>query len=217
MSNELIEFVLVSIALLGIGIYGLSVKRNAIRMLFAVEIIVNAANLNLVAFARFMPHSGGQTLALFSIAIAAAEVTLRQGVRAFAPKFSRSQNEEALMSLMQTADLALADAIRDIGDISVSKKATDTFFRVNLLAQVTQFSRNIALQAASRQIAQDLKTLHKTIKKVSEDIEAGLRAEAYLEEHREDLEEAVTAALGFIKERQAAVRAVVGSDESSRN
>ena len=76
MSNELIEFVLVSIAMLGIGIYGLAVKRNAIRMLFAVEIIVNAANLNLVAFARFMPHSGGQTLALFSIAIAAAEVAV---------------------------------------------------------------------------------------------------------------------------------------------
>ena len=76
MSNELIEFVLVSIALLGIGIYGLAVKRNAIRMLFAVEIIVNAANLNLVAFARFMRHSGGQTLALFSIAIAAAEVAV---------------------------------------------------------------------------------------------------------------------------------------------
>ena len=78
MANELIEFVLVSIALLGIGIYGLSVKRNAIRMLFAIEIIVNAANLNLVAFARFMPeaHSVGQTLALFSIAIAAAEVAV---------------------------------------------------------------------------------------------------------------------------------------------
>ena len=76
MSNELIEFVLISIAMLGIGIYGLAVKRNAIRMLFAVEIIVNAANLNLVAFARFMPHSGGQTLALFSIAIAAAEVAV---------------------------------------------------------------------------------------------------------------------------------------------
>ena len=76
MANELIEFVLVSVALLGVGIYGLSVKRNAIRMLFAIEIIVNAANLNLVAFARFMPHSGGQTLALFSIAIAAAEVAV---------------------------------------------------------------------------------------------------------------------------------------------
>ena len=76
MSNELIEFVLVSVALLGIGIYGLAVKRNAIRMLFAVENIVNAANLNLIAFARFMPHSGGQTFALFSIAIAAAEVAI---------------------------------------------------------------------------------------------------------------------------------------------
>ena len=76
MANELIEFVIVSVALLGIGIYGLSVKRNAIRMLFAIEIIINAANLNLVAFARFMPHSGGQTLALFSIAIAAAEVAV---------------------------------------------------------------------------------------------------------------------------------------------
>lgn len=76
MSNELIEFILVSVALLGIGIYGLSVKRNAIRMLFAVEIVINAANLNMVAFGRFLPHSGGQTFALFSIAIAAAEVAV---------------------------------------------------------------------------------------------------------------------------------------------
>jgi len=76
MSNELIDFVIVSVALLAIGIYGVAVKRNAIRMLFAIEIIINAANLNLVAFARFLPHSGGQTLALFSIAIAAAEVAV---------------------------------------------------------------------------------------------------------------------------------------------
>ena len=76
MSNELIDFVIVSVALLGIGIYGVAVKRNAIRMLFAIEIIINAANLNLVAFGRFLPHSGGQTLALFSIAIAAAEVAV---------------------------------------------------------------------------------------------------------------------------------------------
>ena len=76
MTNELIDFVLVSIALLGIGIYGLSVKRNAIRMLISIEIMINAANLNLVAFGRFLPNSGGQTLALFSIAIAAAEVAV---------------------------------------------------------------------------------------------------------------------------------------------
>ncbi|MFB5631134.1 MAG: NADH-quinone oxidoreductase subunit NuoK [Nitrosopumilaceae archaeon] len=76
MANELIDFVIISIALLGIGIYGLAVKRNAIRMLFAIEIIINAANLNLVAFARYIPNSEGQTLALFSIAIAAAEVAV---------------------------------------------------------------------------------------------------------------------------------------------
>ena len=38
MSNELIDFVIVSVALLAIGIYGLSVKRNFIRMLFAVKL-----------------------------------------------------------------------------------------------------------------------------------------------------------------------------------
>ena len=76
MTNGLIDFVLVSVALLAIGIYGLSVKRNAIRMLFAVEMIINSANLNLVAFARFIPNSQGQTLALFSIAVAASEVAV---------------------------------------------------------------------------------------------------------------------------------------------
>ena len=76
MTNELIDFVIVSVALLAIGIYGMAVQRNAIRLLFAIEIIVNAANLNLVAFARFIPDSQGQTFALFSISIAAAEVAV---------------------------------------------------------------------------------------------------------------------------------------------
>lgn len=76
MANELIDFVIVSVALLAIGIYGMAVQRNAIRLLFAIEIIVNAANLNLVAFARFIPNSQGQTFALFSISIAAAEVAV---------------------------------------------------------------------------------------------------------------------------------------------
>lgn len=74
----IIDYVIVSAILLAVGIYGLTVKRNFIRMLFAVEIIVNAANLNLVAFSRNMPvpNVTGQTLALFSIAIAAAEVAV---------------------------------------------------------------------------------------------------------------------------------------------
>jgi NADH:ubiquinone oxidoreductase subunit K len=50
--SELLDFVIVSMVLVAIGIYGLVVKRNAIRMLFSIEIIVNAANLLVVAFSR---------------------------------------------------------------------------------------------------------------------------------------------------------------------
>ena len=78
--SELIDFLIVSIALVAIGIYGLVVKRNAIRMLFSIEIIANAANLVLVAFSRGLPNAQGQTFALFSIAIAAAEVAVGLGL-----------------------------------------------------------------------------------------------------------------------------------------
>src|ERR671930_2800540 len=74
------DLILVSIVLVAIGIYGLVVKRNAIRMLFSIEIISNAANLVLVAFSRGLPNAQGQTFALFSIAIAAAEVAVGLGL-----------------------------------------------------------------------------------------------------------------------------------------
>ena len=57
--NQLIDFVIISIALFSIGIYGLVVKRNAIRMIFSIEIIANAANLNLVAFSRHVHNVEG--------------------------------------------------------------------------------------------------------------------------------------------------------------
>jgi len=74
--TELINFVTISLILVGIGIYGLIVKRNAIRMIFAIEIIANAANLNLIAFSRYLGDIQGQIFALFAIAIAAAEVAV---------------------------------------------------------------------------------------------------------------------------------------------
>ena len=92
-------------------------------------------------------------------AVDASVATLRQGVRTFVPKFKRSENEKALLSLFQTADLSIQDALRDIGDSAISRRVTDKFFRINLLAQVTQFSRNLALQAARRQTADDIKVL----------------------------------------------------------
>jgi NADH:ubiquinone oxidoreductase subunit K len=78
--SEIIDFVIVSMVLVAVGIYGLVVKRNAIRMLFSIEIIANAANLILVAFSRGLPNAQGQVVALFSIAIAAAEVAVGLGL-----------------------------------------------------------------------------------------------------------------------------------------
>jgi NADH:ubiquinone oxidoreductase subunit K len=78
--TELIDFLIVSVAMVAVGIYGIVVKRNAIRMLISIEIIANAANLNLVAFSRYMGNIQGQVFALFSIAIAAAEVAIGLGL-----------------------------------------------------------------------------------------------------------------------------------------
>ena len=79
--NSLSDFVIVSAMLFGIGIYGLVTKRNALRLLFAVEIMLNAANLNFVAFNQYLPYGAssnalGQTFVLFSIALAAAEAAV---------------------------------------------------------------------------------------------------------------------------------------------
>ncbi len=74
--TELINYVSISLILVGICVYGLIVKRNAIRMIFAIEIIANAANLNLIAFSRYLGDIQGQIFALFAIAIAAAEVAV---------------------------------------------------------------------------------------------------------------------------------------------
>jgi NADH:ubiquinone oxidoreductase subunit K len=70
--------VILSAFLFAIGIYGLVSKGNALRLFFAIEIVINAANLNLVAFSRYLtaPNAEGQTFALFSIAIAAAEAAV---------------------------------------------------------------------------------------------------------------------------------------------
>ena len=76
--EPLLDYFIVSTILFAIGVYGLVTKRNALRMLFAIEIIINAANLNFVAFSRYLtnPNVTGQTFALFSIALAAAEAAV---------------------------------------------------------------------------------------------------------------------------------------------
>jgi NADH:ubiquinone oxidoreductase subunit K len=77
MTTSLIDFLTVSAVLFAIGVYGLITKKNALRLIFAVEIIINAANINFIAFNRFLwPSALGQTVVLFSIALAAAEAAV---------------------------------------------------------------------------------------------------------------------------------------------
>ena len=68
----------VASVLFAIGVYGVLARRNAVLVLMGVELMLNAVNINLVAFdATFRDvFHGGQTLALFTIVIAAAEVGL---------------------------------------------------------------------------------------------------------------------------------------------
>ncbi len=75
---SLASYIIVSAALLGVGVYGLSVKKNAMRLLFAIEVIVNAANLNFAAFTRYMNPAQvtGQVIVFYSIAAAAMEAAV---------------------------------------------------------------------------------------------------------------------------------------------
>ena len=90
---------IVSVVLVAIGIYGLVVKRNAVRMLFSLEIIANAANLNLIAFSRNLSNAQGQVFALFSIAIAAAEVAVGLGIIIIAYRLYKEIDVEEFKSM----------------------------------------------------------------------------------------------------------------------
>jgi NADH:ubiquinone oxidoreductase subunit K len=59
-----------------IGAYGVLTRKNAIVVLMCIELMLNAANINFVTFAAFRNDAAGQVFALFSIAIAAAEVAV---------------------------------------------------------------------------------------------------------------------------------------------
>ena len=65
---------LFSAALFSVGVYGVLARRNAVMVLMAIELMLNAVNVNLVAFAQQLGQLVGQVFALFVIAVAAAEV-----------------------------------------------------------------------------------------------------------------------------------------------
>ncbi|MDA3032486.1 MAG: NADH-quinone oxidoreductase subunit NuoK [Actinomycetota bacterium] len=69
-----VNFLLLAAVLFCIGVFGVITRRNAVMVLMSIELILNAVNLNLVAFALMNNNQEGQVFALYVIAIAAAEV-----------------------------------------------------------------------------------------------------------------------------------------------
>src|SRR5829696_2331325 len=68
------QFLLLGAALFAIGVYGVLARRNGVLVLMSIELILNAVNINLIAFGARTGDPAGQVFALFVIAIAAAEV-----------------------------------------------------------------------------------------------------------------------------------------------
>ena len=78
MSVGLEDFLLLSAVLFCIGLYGALAKRNAIVILMCIELMMNAVNISLVAFARFVTPAliTGQVFAIFVMSVAAAEAAV---------------------------------------------------------------------------------------------------------------------------------------------
>ena len=74
---QLAHYLIVSAILFSLGIYGIATRRNAILVLMGVELVLNAANVNLIAFSRYGgPSLDGQVAAIFVIILAAAEAAV---------------------------------------------------------------------------------------------------------------------------------------------
>lgn len=78
LSSTLERYIILSTALFSIGIYGLIASRNVVRILMSIELLLNAVNINLVAFSSYVDplEIKGQIFALFVMAIAAAEAAI---------------------------------------------------------------------------------------------------------------------------------------------
>ena len=70
------HYLLVSAALFALGLLGVILRRNLLVLYMGLELMLNAANLALVAFSRFQNNINGQVMVFFIITVAAAEVSV---------------------------------------------------------------------------------------------------------------------------------------------
>ncbi|HEX8773078.1 MAG TPA: NADH-quinone oxidoreductase subunit NuoK [Pyrinomonadaceae bacterium] len=83
---DLSKFLVIAALLFIIGVGGVLIRRNIIVIFMAIELILNAANLNFIAFSRYLQETGnlnavaGQVFAVFVIVVAAAEAAIGLGI-----------------------------------------------------------------------------------------------------------------------------------------
>jgi NADH-quinone oxidoreductase subunit K len=74
------HYLVLSVILLTIGVTGMLVRRNIVVMMMSLELILNAVNVNLVAFSKHMQDLNGQIFAIFVIVVAVAEAAVGLGI-----------------------------------------------------------------------------------------------------------------------------------------
>jgi NADH:ubiquinone oxidoreductase subunit K len=96
------QFLVLAAALFAMGVYGLLVRRNMVLILLSVELMLNAVNINLVAFESYLvtPEAVGQIFAIFVITVAAAEVGIGLAIVLMIFRNRKSANVDDL-SLMR--------------------------------------------------------------------------------------------------------------------
>jgi len=85
----LFHYLIVSVLLFCIGLVGVILRRNVLVVYMCLELMLNAANLALVAFSRFNNNLNGQVMVFFVITVAAAEVAV--GLALIVALFRRRQ------------------------------------------------------------------------------------------------------------------------------
>ncbi len=112
---HLVYPLVVSALLFSLGVYGVLARRNAILVLMSVELMLNAVNLNLVAFDVWWQDAlhSGQVLTIFVITIAAAEIGLGLAIVLLVFRTRATIDIDALTMLSETADYPPANPSRD--------------------------------------------------------------------------------------------------------
>jgi NADH:ubiquinone oxidoreductase subunit K len=92
------QFLILAAALFALGVYGLLVRRNIVLILLSVELMLNAVNINLIAFESMLVTSEalGQIFAIFVITVAAAEVGIGLAIVLMIFRNRRSANVDDL-------------------------------------------------------------------------------------------------------------------------